>query len=178
MKKTPLTNTRQQQTKLLFGQAKAAYKAREYVRALDFCQQLESVNTEDPGVYNLKALVLVQLGKPEDAAQAIEKSVDLKPSDPKIRSNAAYIYDSILRYEMAIRHAEKACEISPKNSGLEPVFIVGMPRSGSSLCEQVLTTNSTAYGCGELATMLQLEQRFINLGVNYYLRSGPGALTE
>ena len=32
----------------------------------------------------------------------------------------------------------------------EPVFIVGMPRSGTSLVEQIIASHPRAYGCGEL----------------------------
>src|SRR5690606_20223763 len=32
----------------------------------------------------------------------------------------------------------------------EPIFIVGMPRSGTTLCEQILASYSLVYGAGEL----------------------------
>ena len=32
----------------------------------------------------------------------------------------------------------------------KPIFIVGMPRSGTSLLEQILSTHSKIYGAGEL----------------------------
>ena len=33
--------------------------------------------------------------------------------------------------------------------GAEPIFIIGMPRSGTTLVEQILTTNAEIYGAGE-----------------------------
>ena len=36
------------------------------------------------------------------------------------------------------------------NSDCKPFYIVGMPRSGTSLVEQILSTHSNVYGCGEL----------------------------
>ncbi len=33
--------------------------------------------------------------------------------------------------------------------GKSPIFVVGMPRSGTSLAEQILTSHSTVYGAGE-----------------------------
>ena len=30
------------------------------------------------------------------------------------------------------------------------IFIVGLPRSGTSLIEQIISTHSKVYGCGEL----------------------------
>ena len=39
-----------------------------------------------------------------------------------------------------------------------PVFIIGLPRSGSTLVEQVLSSHSLVYGAGELTTMGRLER--------------------
>ena len=330
------------ETRLLFEQALASFKAGEFTTAIQLCGQLEQTNSEDPGIQNLKALALAQLGRPDDAAQAIERSVALRPDDPTIRYNAARIYKSMLRHRMAIRHARKACAISPEHSGylyqlsdvyreageyeksleaiesclelypdfeeawllkaniqsdfgdreasiesytrandigapnaraisalsrirrtpltdtetvaqleairdgggshediacatfalavmhqrerlfdqafdlfrqanraarvarpygieayerrvdgiiessgryfdffgledhsgITPIFIVGMPRSGSTLCEQVVTTHSQAPGGGELTTIAQLERRITHAGLNYYLAEG------
>lgn len=41
-------------------------------------------------------------------------------------------------------------------SSKQPIFIVGMPRSGTTLVEQILSSHSTVYGAGELTTMEQL----------------------
>lgn len=40
--------------------------------------------------------------------------------------------------------------------GLTPVFIVGMPRSGTSLVEQILASHSRVFGAGELNTVSRL----------------------
>ncbi|MFT5138517.1 MAG: tetratricopeptide (TPR) repeat protein [Lysobacterales bacterium] len=345
MNDIPDTGTRQQQIVLLFNQALAAFNEGDLEKSIGLCTQLESISSKEPGVYNLKALILARQGKLEDAVQTIDKAITLKPADPSIHYNAARLNNSILRHEAAIRHAQTACEISPesstylyqlavvyreankfeksieaidrclyrypdfeeawllkadnqsdigdrdsasesyrmantigapsaravsalsrihrtplsdseiigqlesikngkgsaddiscatfalasiyqreklfeksfelyqhankfarstrpfdigdyerrvdetinasdnypetarqaKHSGLEPVFIVGMPRSGSSLCEQVVSSHSQVYGCGELATMIQLERRINNLDVNYYLYSDEQA---
>ena len=37
--------------------------------------------------------------------------------------------------------------------GITPIFIVGMPRSGSTLVEQILSSHPTVYGCGEINEM-------------------------
>ena len=39
-----------------------------------------------------------------------------------------------------------------------PVFIVGMPRSGTTLVEQIVATHPQVYGAGELAALGRLEQ--------------------
>ena len=47
-------------------------------------------------------------------------------------------------------------EIQMKESSVIPIFICGMPRSGTTLCEQILSAHSDVYGAGELRYLLQL----------------------
>jgi len=44
----------------------------------------------------------------------------------------------------------------PPNSEITPIFILGMPRSGTTLTEQILATHSAVYGAGELDYMGRL----------------------
>jgi len=41
-------------------------------------------------------------------------------------------------------------------SGFSPIFVVGVPRSGTSLVEQILSTHSEVYGAGELPYMTEV----------------------
>ena len=53
-----------------------------------------------------------------------------------------------------------------------PIFILGMPRSGTSLCEQILASHSLVYGGGELNAMGKVKsqiQRSTKLGFPYGL---------
>ena len=45
---------------------------------------------------------------------------------------------------------ESSLEIKKGYSGLSPVFIVGMPRSGTTLVEQIISSHSEVTGAGEL----------------------------
>ena len=38
----------------------------------------------------------------------------------------------------------------------EPIFILGMPRSGTTLCEQILSSHSKIFGGGELQYLIDL----------------------
>ena len=44
-------------------------------------------------------------------------------------------------------------KILSNNLKLTPIFIVGMPRSGTTLIEQILDMNSNIYGAGEITTL-------------------------
>jgi tetratricopeptide (TPR) repeat protein len=43
-----------------------------------------------------------------------------------------------------------------------PVFVVGMPRSGTTLCEQILASHPTVYGADELPDMSRIERELMN----------------
>lgn len=50
-----------------------------------------------------------------------------------------------------------------EGAGLEdpaPIFIVGMPRSGTTLTEQIIASHPDVYGAGELHYMTEVEKRF------------------
>lgn len=40
----------------------------------------------------------------------------------------------------------------------EPIFILGMPRSGTTLCEQILSSHSTVFGGGELQNFVDVSE--------------------
>ena len=46
--------------------------------------------------------------------------------------------------------------VPDRNRSIQPVFILGMPRSGTSLVEQIIASHSKAHGSGELETMNKL----------------------
>lgn len=51
---------------------------------------------------------------------------------------------------------------------LTPIFIIGMPRSGTTLTEQVLASHSNVYGAGELGYINELVQMAVSMtGVPY-----------
>ena len=45
------------------------------------------------------------------------------------------------------------------NGDTAPVFIIGMPRSGTTLCEQIVAAHRQVYGAGERSNLGQLAQR-------------------
>ena len=57
-------------------------------------------------------------------------------------------------------------EVAPDlDASIQPIFIVGMPRSGTSLVEQVLASHSKVHGAGELVTMNRLVPPILNLKI-------------
>ena len=55
------------------------------------------------------------------------------------------------------------------NIDINPIFIVGMPRSGTTLIEQIISCHSKVYGGGELTTVGKFGKSILkeNLNINY-----------
>lgn len=68
---------------------------------------------------------------------------------------------------MQVYSAEKMKGLNraPGNDA-RPVFIVGMPRSGTSLVEQIIASHPAAYGAGELTRISEITQALPRLAVS------------
>jgi hypothetical protein len=56
----------------------------------------------------------------------------------------------------------------PENNGSNLVFIIGMPRSGTSLCEQILSTHTSVLACGELTAIQGIVSSLERRGIGPY----------
>ncbi len=81
------------------------------------------------------------------------------------RATFGYEADTIERWMQSIAHAFPASVFadSPISAGQAgddlPVFVIGMPRSGSTLVEQVLASHGQVQGGGELSTLNRIIDR-------------------
>jgi tetratricopeptide (TPR) repeat protein len=82
----------------------------------------------------------------------------LKPSQPFSREAHRDFVDANIKVFDKARLASRA---RARNLDPTPVFIVGMPRSGTTLCEQILAAHTQGYGAGE---RMALPQAFAALG--------------
>jgi len=55
---------------------------------------------------------------------------------------------------------------TPKETPLTPILICGMPRSGTTLIEQILASHSAVHGAGEVPFLHQRAARLVNLGAS------------
>ena len=114
------------------------------------------------GYWNERGTVLEKLGRHNEAMQAHSQCKALlaeKRANPF--DMAATL--STLHQERAILTADRAktWSVRPETTspikGPAPVFIVGFPRSGTTLLEQMLGCHSAITACGELGTCLERE---------------------
>lgn len=77
-----------------------------------------------------------------ESAGALKKHLD----------NYEYSSDQAIFYSLAATASNELQNIDPlaPDSGIRPIFIVGMPRSGTSLVEQILSMHSEVSALGEL----------------------------
>tara|TARA_R110002073_G_scaffold207517_1_gene367424 strand:+ start:18865 stop:20439 length:1575 start_codon:yes stop_codon:yes gene_type:complete len=131
-----------------------------------------------------------------------EEGAGDRASDGKAFNALGHMYDRAKRYDEAMAAFTKANDLVPavyveekiaaqvqhlKNSwtaerfeGVErpavgvprPVFIVGMPRSGTTLTEQILDAHPLAYGAGELGLISELFRQVAPNPDNPY-QTGP-----
>jgi len=85
-----------------------------------------------------------------------------------IQSDKALIQSIIQTFS---REALARLEINAESSN-RPIFIVGMPRSGTSLVEKIVASHSDVFGAGELEYMFALgTSRFLGESNNFEYRS-------
>ena len=76
--------------------------------------------------------------------QANRLRQDLIPYDARVTRNLVHEVETVFTAEFLARSAGLGC------GEPGPIFVVGMPRSGSTLVEQILASHPMIEGCGEL----------------------------
>ena len=90
----------------------------------------------------------LDIGNPEKGLQLINVGNSLRKKELKYKiQKSKDIFDKIKNNfkELNIKN-----EKTSPDSISKPIFIVGMPRSGTTLVEQILSSHSSIYGAGEL----------------------------
>lgn len=120
--------------------------------AIELMERLEKSNTL---AFDMRTMLLFALGKLHDkvrnyshAFHYYQKGNELMPSgfDPW---EAAQELDESIKF-WNNRFMTSAPRSRKQNKHKRPVFIVGMPRSGTSLVEQILSSHPSVYAAGEL----------------------------
>jgi tetratricopeptide (TPR) repeat protein len=104
------------------------------------------------------------IGEYKSAFKYIKRANDMLADDYDPRTYQYYISELINYFSK-----EKYSSIPESdNTSDELIFIMGMPRSGTSLIEQIISSHSSVFGAGELANVqniansLQANERLLN----------------
>jgi tetratricopeptide (TPR) repeat protein len=95
-----------------------------------------------------------------DAGDSAEAFRYLDEGNRLKRASISYDPDGVSRWMREIADAfpasDLAAEAADADTGVQPVFVLGMPRSGTTLVEQILASHPAVHGGGELRHMQQL----------------------
>lgn len=127
----------------------------------------EKIKNKDLNI-NKKVTLYYAFGKALEDIGENEESIKYIREANRIKSNLIKfnIKKEINLFENIIDTFDKIDlqNVKKKNSNKKFIFIVGMPRSGTSLLEQIISSHSEVYGAGELP-FLKME---INKKFNFY----------
>jgi hypothetical protein len=99
------------------------------------------------------------LGKAlEDAGDPAGALAALQRANAAVRASAPWDAAAFMRYTAALREAFAQPAAASVAQGSEVIFLVGLPRSGSTLVEQVLAAHSQVEGASELPYLNQVLQ--------------------
>ncbi len=164
----PFKNNAQKDINLALAFAKACERTRrpdEGIAALAPHRDNQSLNLQGriSSLYQLGRLYDLA-GNYDDAYSAFTDANQLEQSDYNPDQQSTIIDMLIKNWT---RDALAASPCAQQNSEL-PVFIVGMPRSGTSLVEQIVASHPQAFGAGELPLMLHLTQPLLPQHLAHY----------
>jgi len=99
----------------------------------------------------------------------------IKSEDYYIKANQEIL--SIQRYKIVLHQKNilewinmykeiELLDLNENNKGSENIFITGLPRSGTTLLESIITANKEVFGAGELRSIDLMFQQFLSLESN------------
>jgi tetratricopeptide (TPR) repeat protein len=125
-----------------------------------------SLKKPDIGIHE-KATLLFGLGNAYEKYEEYDKAFECFKEANCLRRES---YDGKYAFNKEVRRFKKVTEIVNKDlvnrlSGhgcrdKTPIFILGMPRSGTTLTEQILSSHSNVYGAGELDCLGKIIQKY------------------
>lgn len=110
---------------------------------------------EKIGVYYALGKVYDDVGESQRAMEAFMAGAKLKRAELNYNKQASlYLFDRIR--EVFTKEALDAKRALIKGSDTRaPILVLGMPRSGSTLTEQIISSHSQVFGAGEVRTLNQ-----------------------
>ncbi len=111
-----------------------------------------------------KALILEKSGRHEEAFTTLSNAKAMKRSDYFADDFEAYVTRMV---KVMTRGSVTALAAKIGDPGFKPVFIAGVPRSGTTLTEQILSSHSMVGGAGEAGSLYEVLQLLSRSGVGF-----------
>jgi len=145
----------------------------DYVRAHSNLSGLKTYNSADLQFSQMESLLLKKeltsedqillnfaFAKANDDLKKYDKAIKLFHEGNRLRKNLFnYSIDESENHNETIKRLftektfKKVIKTSYQSSDIRPIFILGMPRSGTSLIEQIISSHPSVYGAGELRNL-------------------------
>ncbi len=117
---------------------------------------------ETPGIPDdMTSVILFSMGDGYDKMNKYDRAFTLYGKANNVarcKSDIALYLEGLRDIESGIRSGYPDKAIRSDSATRKPVFIVGMPRSGTSLTEQIIASHPDAYGAGELTQLWSIGQ--------------------
>lgn len=189
----PLIENKKYNTKAAFVFAKIALKLDLLESAVNYIQAcIQHAQKDDENLVRAYLSLGQLYDKTKDHEHAFQSFTTgnlLKTANYMASDHSAYIESLITLFDDNFISQNK--NISEHE--LTPIFIVGMPRSGTTLIEQIICSHPSVYGAGELKAMsdtisdistafmkgkLLAEEELTTLANNYFKQVQPKLATE
>jgi tetratricopeptide (TPR) repeat protein len=135
----------------------------EFSRVVQLSRQADALPDDRIAAAFTAALVLDARNEADEAFAACQFAQQLSLERDRLEGRG---YDPVRETERIARlvaHFPAAPALAGKSPGPRPLFIVGMPRSGTTLVEAMLGAHSQVFACGERAAMRQVLREFLAL---------------
>lgn len=121
---------------------------------------------ETPGIPDeMKSAILFSLGESHDKIEKYDAAFGLYRKANTVvetKSDIRFYLDLLHDIQSNIGNGALEEGVRSESDTHKPVFIVGMPRSGTSLTEQIIASHPDAYGAGEITELWSIAQQISN----------------
>ncbi len=155
----------------VFGRAVLRTDRRD--EAIEWIQRLieerpDANSSQKHHVYNSLGHLLDRAKRYDEAMEAFK--ISNEQVDPSFDDRREEVVENSIKEHWTLQRVAGVDRAAP--SGPRPVFIVGMPRSGTTLTEQIIDAHPKGYGAGELGLISELFRSIAKTPDNTY-DTGP-----
>jgi len=118
------------------------------------------------------AKAYTDLGEKDELFKALNEGNQLRKEELNYSIEKDLDHHSILR-KMFLSNIKNSSSYEPLS--ISPIFIVGMPRSGTTLVEQIISSHHKVYGAGELSVLSNLTKPIVD---DYMTHNNPLSLKK
>lgn len=97
----------------LYQQALDFYYQEKFENALDYCENALKLDPKSSSSWNLKGMILEDLGRYQDAIDAYDEAIALKPTNHVAYTNKGNALKHLVRYEEALQAYDQSLKVNP-----------------------------------------------------------------